>query len=197
MRLMKVGVATGVLWLVASTAAHAGHPQVRRGFWVGFGFGYGSASVTCDGCGSSDRESGAAGHARLGWTLNQHVLLGGEVDVWTKEEEGVTLNLYNASLEVALYPQASSGLFVKGGIGAAYVDTELREGGVSIRADLGSGLGVVVGAGYDIRVGRNISITPTVNFWFGEPGDLELAGVPLVQGWKQNVFDISIGITFH
>jgi len=34
---------------VAPLAAAQGHPQVREGFWIGFGFGYGSVSYSCSG----------------------------------------------------------------------------------------------------------------------------------------------------
>lgn len=57
--------------------AHGAHR--REGFWIGFGAGYGSASVSasCDGC-SGDREGSFTGFLKLGGTLNPQVLLGVE-----------------------------------------------------------------------------------------------------------------------
>ncbi len=34
----------------ASVTSPASNPQVRRGFWLGFGGGFGSANATCDAC---------------------------------------------------------------------------------------------------------------------------------------------------
>ena len=44
----------GLLAVLTTSAsvARAQYPQRREGFWIGFGLGYGSANVTCDGCGT-------------------------------------------------------------------------------------------------------------------------------------------------
>jgi hypothetical protein len=181
----------------SSTAMAAPHPQVRRGFWIGLGGGGGSADVTCDDCEKGKRETGGAGYVKLGGTLNQRVLLGGELTLWTKEQEGVTVNLYNASATLTFYPRPSAGFFLKGGVGASFVDTEFREDSTRITADLGSGVGLLAGAGYDLRVGRNISLTPAVNFWYGAPGDLKFGKETIARNWKQNVVDLTLGVTFH
>jgi hypothetical protein len=176
---------------LAATVAAAQHPQVRQGFWIGFGFGYGSSNVSCDGCGSSSRESGGAGFVKLGGTLSDKVLLGGEINAWTKSSGGLTAELGNVSFAGYLYPQPKSGFFVKGGVG--FASTRLHNSGTASA----TGFGFVVGLGYDIRVGTNISITPVGNFYFGSDGDLKESGTTLETGWKHNVYDFGLGITFH
>jgi hypothetical protein len=52
------------------------------------------------------------------------------------------------------------------------------------------------GLGYDIRVGRNISIAPSANYYWGKPGDLETLGEFLPE-FKFDVFDVGVAITFH
>jgi hypothetical protein len=174
--------------------AWAGHPQERKGFWVGFGGGYGSAiaNADCPDCGGGNREGSFAGFFKLGGTLNERVLLGVESNAWRKEQEGVRLTLGNVSGTVTFYPQASSGFFLKAGLGLAYMDTQVEN--VSINK---TGLGVLGGLGYDIRVGRNISITPCANYYYGKPGDVTVLGEPVLPGFNYNVFDFGIGITFH
>jgi outer membrane protein with beta-barrel domain len=197
-RVMVVGTLSVVVCLAfASVVSAASHPQERHGFWIGFGFGVGSANVTCDDCGSSNRETAAAGYLKLGGTLNEHLLLGGEVNVWSKKQEGVTLTLSSGAVTLTLYPQPASGLFIKGGVGLSMVDTQFREGSTTVTIDPGYGLGVIVGAGYDVRVGKNVSITPAVNFWYGKPGNVPHDGDPLFTNWKQNVVDFTVGVTFH
>lgn len=195
MRKLVWGVVAFGLVLVASPRAWAGHPQDRQGFWVGFGGGYGSASASCDECEGGEREGSYSGSFKLGGTLNPRVLLGVEGNGWMKEQDDVTLTLGAFTGTVTFYPQASGGFFLKGGVGLSYVDTDFQAGSLSVNISK-TGWGVLAGAGYDIRVGRNFSITPCVNFHYGAPGDLTFEGETL-SGWTQNVVSFEIGVTFH
>jgi hypothetical protein len=191
---------TAVPALCALTCLFSASPapaQERSGFWIGFGGGVGSAGVSCDDCEGGDRETAAVGYVKLGGTLSERVLLGAEVNLWSKEQEGVTLNLYDAVATLTFYPQPTSGFFLKGGVGASFLDTEFRDDDTRVTVDLGTGLGVLAGAGYDIRVGRRISITPAVNYWYGWPGDIKLGGETVFTSWRQNVVDFTVGVTFH
>jgi hypothetical protein len=168
----------------------AQHPQVRKGFWIGFGPTYGSGGVEWDGH-PTTREGSFGGFFRLGGTLSRKVLLGAEVNSWYKNESGVYLLLGNVAAVVYYYPKATSGWFIKGGPGIS-----------SMFSGVGPGLedhgwGVTTGIGYDIRVGRNISLTPVANFWFGHTGDVKANGAIVYTGWEQNVFEGGLGITFH
>jgi hypothetical protein len=186
-----------VACLASASAASAAHPQERHGFWISFGGGVGSAQISCDDC-PSDRETDAVGHVALGGTINKHVLLGGETNLWRKEgESGEALNFYNGLATLTVYPKAASGFFLKGGVGFSFVDYELREGSTTVTLDFGNGLGLVAGAGYDVRVGRNISITPAVSFWYGTHGDIAVFDEPLFANWKHNVVDFTVNVTFH
>jgi len=183
--------------LVLPSAAAA---QDRRGFWLNVGGGVGSATVTCDDC-EGGRETGGVFAFRLGGSLSERVLLGGEFNLWTKKyaiEPGVdgTVNLYNLSGTVAYYP-TGSGFFVKGGAGMAIADVDVNIEGATVTVDVGTGFGFVTGAGYDIPIGRRWSITPGVNFWYGQLGDTTLGGEPFANNWRQNVVDFTVGITFR
>ena len=51
MRNISRGLALAtVLLLVGTSAASAQKPQTRKGFWIGFGFGWGSYGISCDAC---------------------------------------------------------------------------------------------------------------------------------------------------
>jgi hypothetical protein len=182
--------------LLSSADAWAGHPQERTGFWIGFGVGYGSAGVNCDDCDLDERESSFTGFFKLGGTLNERVLLGMESNGWFKEEDGGTLILGSVTGTVTFYPSATGGFFLKGGVGLSYIDTEFREGSFSVGLDK-TGWGVLAGIGYDVRVGRNFSLTPTVNYYYGKPGDIAFEGEAVFGGWSQNVVSFELGLTFH
>jgi hypothetical protein len=200
MRNVVIGMAVAALWTCVPSAAVA---QTREGFSFGLGGGIGSATASCDQCDDDDRKNGGAGYVKAGWALNPHVAIGGELNVWARREDvadsDAWLYMYNASATVTLYPSATSGLFVKGGAGVAYLDTDLEVRDRVFELELGRGPGFVAGVGYDIQVGR-IAITPALNVWGGRIGEVRARGggvnVGALSGWKQQVVDLTIGITF-
>ena len=193
------GAVVGLLIALGSSPAWAGHPQERHGFWIGLGVGYGSAvaSADCDGCGGENREGSVTGFLKLGGTLNQKVLLGVETNAWVKNaDDNTTLTLGAFTGTVTVYPKATGGFFLKGGLGTSYVSVDFQEDLFSSKIDKW-GWGFLVGAGYDLRVWRNISLTPCVNYHYGKPGDIRFQGVTVFPGWKQDVVSFELGVTFH
>lgn len=180
---------------VASELA-AQRPQTREGFWIAFGLGYGSADLSCDGCAvdliGGGRAGGGVAHVRLGGTLSPRVLLGGDVTGWTKDKNGVTLTAGNVSMVVVYYPMVEGGLFVKGGAGFSSIMIE--EGGQQTD---GASFGLSGGFGYDVRVGRNISITPLFDFLYAGSQDLQYQSQTRYPGVTANMFSVSVGVTFH
>lgn len=194
-----VNLALGTLFTLTLLAAFPRESlaQDRQGVWFGLGAGYGSADVSCGSCEDSEREHSGSAYLRGGYTLTPRVLLGGEFSLWNKTFEEFTANIYSASATVTFYPALTSGFFVKGGVGASLLDMDIKAGPSTISVDLGRGLGLTGGAGYDFRVGRNISITPGVNVSYGRLGNLVVGAETIAKDWRQNVLDFTIGITFH
>lgn len=134
--------------------AAQGNPQTRQGFFISFGFGAGS--LGCDDCNNNDdREMGVNAYLRMGGTLSQRLLIGGEINGWTKTENDVTLSVNNLGPVLLFYPGANSGFYLKGGLGLASASLEL--GNLTFED---SGIGVTLGLGWDARVGRNFALTP-------------------------------------
>ncbi|HEU5260268.1 MAG TPA: outer membrane beta-barrel protein [Gemmatimonadales bacterium] len=191
-------LALGALACLAASTASAQRPQTREGFWIGFGFGGGSAGLSCNtsfdpDCANLTRETGFTGHLKMGGTLSPKVLIGGESTAWTKDEQGLTSQLGNLAAAVYFYPAPATGFFVKGGPSFSYHRSD--DGTTNLT---GTGFGFIIGAGYDVRVGRNISISPVANFYWGSVGELSSNGASTSGfGLKQNVFDFQLGITFH
>jgi hypothetical protein len=193
-------IAALVVGALAWPAMARAQTQAPGKFLISGGIGYGSADANCDGCGG-DREHGAAGYFRLGFTVAPKVVLGLEANVWAKQLEiesdvTTTLAFYNVSGTVTFYPR-NTGLFIRGGAGVALTSMDIDVDGSTISADLGSGPGAIVGVGYDIPVSRRLSITPGVNVWYGRLGELRAVGETFATGWSQNVVDVTIGLTFR
>lgn len=181
-----------VLALAVAPVARGQYPQRREGFWIGFGLGYGSANVTCDSCQSGSRVGGVTAFVKLGGTPSPNFLIGGAINGWAHSDGRVTETISNVTASVYFYPEVRSGFFVTGGLGFSnyHVDSDPSFDG--------TGWGFTAGAGYDVRVGRNVSLTPTVNFLYGGVGDVNQAGIgTVITGWKQNVVDFGLGVTFH
>jgi hypothetical protein len=170
-------------------------PQ-REGFWIGFGGGYGSASVSFRDFPAEDREESYTGFLKLGGTLNPQLLVGVESNAWVKSEDDDTLVLGSLAGTLTFYPKATSGFFLKGGIGLSYMSSEVFLDAATVSVSK-AGWGLLAGVGYDVRLGQNVSITPSFNFYFGEPGEIRHGGATAFSGWEQNVFDFGVGITFH
>lgn len=175
----------------AASAARAQYPQRRDGFWIGFGLGYGSANVSCDNCASGSRTGGYTGFLKLGGSPSRNVLIGASINGWTRELRGANESMGNVTASLFYYPVTTSGFFVTGGLGFSGYNID------SSPEVNGSGWGFTAGAGYDIRVGRNVSLTPAVNYAYGALGDFDVPGIGTATGWKQNVIDVGLGVTFH
>ena len=176
-------------------AQHPQRPQRREGFWIGFGLGYGSANISCDNCTSGSRTGGVTAFLKLGGTPSQSVLIGGAINGWSHSSGGATETIGNVTGSLYYYPVATGGLFLTGGLGFSGYEVDTSP------STSGTGWGFTGGIGYDVRVGRNVSLTPVVSFVYGalEDFDVQLGGggVSRATGWKQSVIDLGLGVTFH
>ncbi len=135
--------------------SNARNTQIRDGFWISGGLGYGS--LGCDQCGS--REGSVSGDLSLGGTISPRFLLGVGSAAWSKTQQGARLTVGTLDARVRFYPSTTGGFFVTGGIGFGSVRGNF--GGLSATE---TGVGTILGLGWDIRVARNTSITP---YWNG------------------------------
>jgi hypothetical protein len=192
MRIVERVVVMLVALAGVARAVRAQYPQRRDGFWIGFGLGYGSANVWCDNCRAGPRTGGVTGFLKFGGSPSQHLLIGAAINGWSHDNVGATETMANLTGSLYFYPTARSGLFFTGGLGlsAYHVNT--------VPAWDGTGWGLTLGAGYDIRVGRDVSLTPVVNYFSGALGDVTGPGTGVVGSrWRQDVIDVGVGVTFH
>ncbi len=166
-----------VLGLLVLMTAGAAQAQSHEGFWVGFGFGAGSLGID----GGTGRDTGVMGYLKLGGTINERFLLGVESNAWMKNETGATVTHTNTSAVAYFYPSATSGFFLKGGLGWSRLSVEVL--GISVAENGG---GAVFGLGYDVPVGDNWSITPVLNFSGGA-----------FDGGNSNISELGVGVTWH
>ncbi len=109
--------------------------------------------------------------------------------------DNFTETIANVTASIYFYPQARGGFFLTGGVGFSGYHAN------TVPSSDGTGWGFTGGAGYDIRVGRDVSLTPVVNFVYGALADFDVpvsgGGIVRARNWRQNVVDLGLGVTFH
>jgi hypothetical protein len=150
----------------------------REGFWFNAGLGYGSAG--CQDC--NIREGAVSGGLAVGGALSQKLMLGVGINRWWKSEDGGTLTVGTIAAVIRFYPSATGGFFLLGGLGLGTIHRYAPNFG----SDTQSGFGAIAGLGLDIRVARNVSLTP---FWNGF--------AVIVTDADANVGQIGLGVTVH
>lgn len=133
----------------------------RHGFWLGVGVGAGGESFGVQsGPGYSNVLYRPTISVRLGGTVSQHLRLGGEVLSWINENGPAVESLSSALFVAQVYPIASTGFYLKGGVGIGRNAVQFADG-----FDTGdTGFAGLVGAGYELRLGRRIYLNPVVDF---------------------------------
>jgi hypothetical protein len=161
-------VATAVLMISPALASAQDPPpglievpeSSRRGFWLGLGLGAGGESFDLSPRdGYSDLLYRPTVSLRLGGTVSQHLRLGGEVLSWINDVGPAVESLSSALFIAQLYPFASSGFYVKGGLGIGRNAVDFDDG-----FDQGdTGFAGLIGAGYELRLSRRFYLNPTID----------------------------------
>lgn len=152
--------------LFAAAPAYGQRTAVHQGFWISFGFGGGTAFG--DDAFGGDSKFGGAGFLRMGGSLSQQWLIGGEMIGWGTDQNNVTVGRGAMLFTGLYYPSPSGGFYLKGGAGFAGRTAEttvLLAGNVEAKiTDDSGGVGLSAGLGYDIQLGGNFFITPGLDF---------------------------------
>jgi hypothetical protein len=132
----------------------------RRGFWFGLGVGAGGESYDLQPSTQySDVLYRPTISLRLGGTVSQHLRLGGEVLSWINENGPAVESLSSALFVAQFYPIASTGFYLKGGLGIGRNAVDFEDG----YGTGDTGFAGLIGAGYEFRIGRRLYLNPVVD----------------------------------
>jgi hypothetical protein len=157
---MRVARLLVALALVAGAApASAQQEPGRDGFWIalGAGGGWNLARNIAD-----ETKPGVAGSLRLGWAIDSDILLGGEAIFWGREQSSQLFTRGNVTVTGLYYPVGASGVFLKLSLGVAFLDFFPTSDSTLVTTERGFGSNIAVG--YDLRIGRSVFLTPSVDF---------------------------------
>jgi hypothetical protein len=170
MRILWRGLAAAVVLLlrhegVAAQDTPRGLVEVRessgrRGFWGALGVGAGGEAFDLeDGAGYSGELYRPTLSLRLGGTPSRHLRLGGEILSWIDDQGRQTESVTSFLFITQLYPAPATGFYLKGGVGLGRNAVDFDDGfGVG-----DTGFAGLLGAGWEIKVGRRIYLNPAVD----------------------------------
>src|SRR5262249_34575483 len=152
------------------------------------------------------------GTIRLGGTIGTHWLLGWEASGWLKNNDtawpafGGLDRTLGTSTVVAFYYPGASRFWLKAGAGVSYAGFSCGDPSwigcplslcLPIESAHGTGVALTAGLGYDIGLGRKLSLTPEVSFAAGLPRDMNDNGVLVTRDWSHDVWAVNLCLTFH
>ena len=150
--------------------------------------GAGAFDQQCRDC-EIESETGVSGFLALGGFLDPRTLLGIEGTGWTKDESGVGARVYSAMGQITRYLSATSGLFLRGGVGLV---------GYHDDADLSaSGPGFSGRLGYEFLSGK-VHIVPYVGYVRTFDGiDMKRDGDEVGFNFVISQLQLGLGVSFH
>jgi hypothetical protein len=146
--------------------------------------------------------SGATSYLRIGGTVSDHVLIGGEIFSLLDQGFGFgagdssrTAETGTVAIIVMWYP-GRSGVFFKGGVGVAFGQFTVPGGTTQADTSSGEGIGLTFGAGWDWSISRKFAFTANVGVYVTAIGDVQLPG-RRVDDVIATMYEGSIGFTFR
>lgn len=157
----------------------------RHGFWFGLGLGAGGESFDLrDGAGYSNAFYKPTVSLRAGGTLGRNWRLGGEVLSWINERARAVESLSSFLFVAQFYPIKAAGLYLKGGLGVGRNAVDFGDG-----FNVGdTGFAGLVGAGYELRLGRQFYLNPVVDL-VGHRYDARAGG-----SYRERLVNFGLGI---
>lgn len=167
---------------VAQTSAGA-----RSGTWMTAGIGGGWTRLTCSIC-RTDRLAGPAVSLRFGTTLRPGLLIGAEVDGWTRTEDDIRTVLTAGSAAAYIFPNPSRGLFLKAGAGLVHLDFDGGDAGANL-------IGLLLGAGYEFPITDELNLTNTIGLIASSFGRVRADAGTIADDVSISLLHIGISVT--
>lgn len=191
MRIYTIIIAVALA--LPATSLPAQRPHTREGVNVSFGIGGGSAHLGCSGCGDS-RQGGTGFYLNVGGTISPRFTLGGELDGFGFSNNYEDLTISSLLAVAHVYPEPASGFFFTLGAGLTGAAIQDRLQSVDVNA---TGFGIEGGLGYDVRLGRNFSLTPYAQFVKGFSGQVSYNSIATPRQLNPDYYQIGLGVTWH
>ena len=189
-------IASIFLLLLAPALAGAQDTRhTRKGFGASFGIGGGNVGTVCDNC-NAERVGGVVAYLRLGGHVRPNVFLAGESSAWVNGDENVDESLGFVTFVTHWYPNTNGALYLRAGLGVSYYENVVNTAVGPDYYTSNSGT-FTFGVGYDIRVGRNFSLTPFAHAFGTGEGEMLIDNAPSGARFSNNALKFGLGLTWH
>jgi hypothetical protein len=206
--LLALGLCCGSAAVAQEPAPTAPIPRPKRhrtGLWGELGSGPGYVRVACSDCTDVIGASGATSYLRIGGVISRNVVIGVEIFSlldqtfgFASQDSNAVAETGTATITLLWYP-GKSGLFFKGGVGAAFGEFSVPSDSTNVGTDTtssGGGIGMTFGLGYDFPISRKFAITANAAAFVTALGDVVLPGHN-VDDVIATVYQLSIGFTIR
>jgi hypothetical protein len=199
---VKIALAVLVALCGSGLAAQRPMRPHRAGLWGEVGVGAGHVRVTCAACTSVVPADGPTSYVRIGGTVSDHVVIGFEAFSLLDKAFNFSLDVSESTAETAtaaviiLWYPGRTGLFFKGGVGAAGGQYTIPRNATQADTSSGAGMGLTFGAGWDWSISRKFALTANVSTFVVAVGDIVLPG-QRVDDVIATLYQASIGFTFR
>ena len=190
---MRFSRATHVPLLLLLLSARMEAQSARRipGYWAGVAAAGASAGLSCEDCIDTNSRFGPSAVVTVGRTFSRNFGVGLEASGWWKGING-TVDHQGYLMATAFVFPTRSAAYVTGSAGLGRFASVVGRGG-----DRSSSLGGAwrVGAGYDLPLGREVSIAPFINYYRSLSASLKINGS--ATGTKLSHHMIQAGVGLH
>jgi hypothetical protein len=184
--LLVVLSAAGVCAGASPALAQAAPEVAGEGTWFAAGLGGGWTRVNCAIC-RTDRYAGPSAALRFGTTLRPGLLIGAELDGWTRTNDDVRSTLAAGSAAAYIYPDPARGLFLKAGAGLVHY---------SLDEDAGTNLlGLFLGAGYEFPITERLSVTNSIGLIASSFGSIASDAGTVAEDVSITLLQLGIALT--
>ena len=196
----RIHVFLSVLLLAMAAPALAQSPQAPapvhpEGWWGGIGGGFSAIRFACEDCGEDQPvyESPSVVVA-IGKSIGSKVAFGVEVGAAFPSLQTGTRVVASSVAGMARWYPSRSPFYLKFSIGLSRVRATLTSEGQTV-SEIRNGTGIAFGAGYDIRVGRSLALTPYAGWYMSAIGDIGDPNGTQARDVSWNTWTFGIGLT--
>jgi hypothetical protein len=178
----------------AQDAGNPPAPNRPQGWWGSVGVDFSAMRFACQDCADEQPVyESAAGQFAFGKSIGTKVAFGAEVA--TAAPKGPPGRaVITAVTGIARWYPSSSPLYVKFGVGLARGRNSLVSG-AGLYQTIRNGVAISFGAGYDIKVGRSVAVTPMAGWYMSAIGDV-ITPTAVIRNvsWNNWTFGVSLTI---
>ena len=128
----------------------------RHGFTIGLGAGGGILNIR--GGGTNNTKGSFLGDIKIGYGLNDTMLILYNGSYQYTKINGVSLSVY--TVPVALQWFVYNDWYIRPGVGITWASASVTAGGVTLTANTSASLGLDFATGYEFRMGKSFALSP-------------------------------------